>query len=70
MEKKINFIDIDNNNVLIISEFDNKVLSKLLNLPIYEEKYIKFNKNLLSKYTHILTHNNYQCYNLHNNSNL
>lgn len=58
---KINFLELDNDNILLLCDnIDN--ISELLNLDINEKKCIIFNRNYISRYTHILNHKGYICY--------
>ena len=44
-----NFINIDDNNILILDNVYQ--ISSLLNIDLFQNKFIKFDKNYLPKYT-------------------
>jgi len=55
-----NFINIDDNNILILDNVYQ--ISSLLHIDLFENKFIKFDKNYLPKFTQKLKKNGYQCY--------
>tara|TARA_A100001234_G_C12489558_1_gene327122 strand:+ start:463 stop:663 length:201 start_codon:yes stop_codon:yes gene_type:complete len=55
-----NFINIDDNNILILDNVYQ--ISTLLNIDLFQNKFIKFDKSYLPKYIKKLKKNGYQCY--------